>query len=214
MTQRTKGVLYTRADLFIHNALDDPVVVERLAERGITEADLSAASEMLADALAKESDVEERRGRQVLSTKELEALRAAAHARYMSHVEAARITFSDDDALRLALGLDRPRKTKRLGDWMMQAYSFDDTFFTTEASEALSSFGVTEDEMREGRSMIDAVLAANREQETLKAIARAAVRTAQDAREAVESWLTRSVRVARYAFADDPEYLERLGVTA
>jgi hypothetical protein len=213
MTATSKGALYTRADVFIHNALDDEDIQKQLATRGLTSEALGEGSALLERSLDSNSAAEEQRGLQTSATAALTKAREEAHETYMQHVEAVRIALDGDDPNRAALGVDQARATGRFGDWIVQAFRFYDVAVKGKVAEYLDGI-VSHDEFVEGREQIDAVLQLNRDQEAQKGIAARASRIARIDREALDAWLSKTIRIARLACADEPDVLEQLGVSS
>lgn len=211
MTTTTKGALYTRADVFIHNALDDESILTQLATRGLTMEALEEGGTLLQRSLDSNSVADEQRGLQTSATAALTKAREEAHETYMQHVEAVRIALDDDDPNRAALGVDQKRATGRFGDWIVQAFRFYDVAVKGTVADHLDGI-VSHDEFVNGRELIDAVLQLNRDQEAQKGIAARASRIARIDREALDAWLNRTIRIARLACAEEPDVLEQLGV--
>lgn len=196
------------------NAQADPELQAGLAARGYEAAQLAEGAALYEAAQAAQDDYAREYAEQYDATDALTEARAAADEVYPDHVELARIAFKRDRAARQALALDGRRRRTTAG-WLRQAQQFYTNALADDAlQEGLARFKVTPEELAEGRDLVAAVGTADSDQEREKGEAQKAREDRDEALDALDDWMDDFRDVARVAFRDDPQQLEKLGILA
>jgi hypothetical protein len=204
----------TKADVAIGNAIDDAELAGPLAEFGYDAERMQEGQSLLEAARSlhrtRTKDYGQKRG----SSEDLQQALDHANALYMQQVKLARLCMQDDAGSATMLGLIGRRKQSVSG-WIEQASTFyTNALSTPEVMEALSRYNVTEADLQEGRDRVDAVAALNRTQEKHKGAAQQVTSRRNEAMKALDAWMGEFRGVARIAFADDPQALEKLQIHA
>ena len=137
---------------------------------------------------------------------------AAANTRYIRHLTLARILYEHEVGRRLQLGLSGRRPRSHDG-WLLQAEQFYVPALNNPAIQAeLATVGITLASLQEVREMVEGVAAAWYNQKTAAGIAQEATRTRNAALQILRHAYSNLIAVARIAFADDLQKLERMGI--
>ena len=198
-------------DLAVKNALADPDLLTALTAWSYDAAKLNAGQALHDAALALHLDTDRERGEAVSATAALHSARDAAEKTYMQHVKVARVAL-DDPGLRRDLGLDGPRE-KALLPWLDQARNFyRSALAKPDVVTALTAFGMDALTLQAGADALDAVYAAHNARADESGEAQSSTEARDAALAAMDRWMGDFLRVARVAFEDDPQQLERLGI--
>ncbi len=143
------------------------------------------------------------------ATDSLELARSEARQLYLRHLEVARVALKDNRGASKTLQLSGARKRGMFG-WLAQAR----TFYANVAGvqETLAKFSLTEDELKQGQAMIEAVYQAHSARRKEFSEAKQATQNRDQALEALNDWTRAFVGIAKVAFANDPEALELMGL--
>lgn len=210
---RTIAERLAAVELAITNALADPDLLAPLAEWSYNEDKLNAGQAIHDAALALHIDADREHGEAVSATAALHAAREAANKVYMKHVKVARVALDDPGHLR-DLGL-KGRREDALLAWLDQARNFyRSALAKPEVLAELTVFGMDETKLQDGSDAIDAVYAARNVREDEAGEAQTATEHRDAALAVMDRWMGKFIRVARVAFEDDPQQLERLGIQA
>ena len=203
-----------RAHVALENARDDAAPDGPLAAFGYDDERLQQGRELLEKARrAQESFVKEY-GEQFESTDEYLDAREEADKTYMRHLKVARVAFDEDQPARGALRLDGRRK-QVLSKWLEQTRLFyRNALNDADYQAALSEYNITEDDLRAGLEKIDAVETADVRQEKEKSEAQRATDERDEAIDALDAYMSKFRDIARVAFEDDPQQLEKFTITA
>ena len=198
-------------DLAVKNVLREPDLLAALTPWSYDAVKLGAGQALHDAALALHLTTDRERGEAVSATAALHAARDAAYKTYMQHVKVARVAL-DDPGLRRDLGLDGPRE-KALLAWLDQARNFyRSALAKPDVVTALTPFGMDALALQAGSDAVEAVYAARNVREDEAGEAQTATEARDAALAALDRWMGDFLQVARVAFEDDPQQLERLGV--
>ncbi|MGB3779087.1 MAG: hypothetical protein WA960_12065 [Tunicatimonas sp.] len=143
------------------------------------------------------------------ATDSLELARAEARQLYMRHLEVARVALKDNRGASKTLQLSGNRKRGMFG-WLAQARTF---YANVEGvKETLAKFSLTEDELKQGQAMIEAVYQAHSTRRKEYSEAKQSTQNRDKALSELNDWMRAFVGIAKVAFANDSEALELLGL--
>jgi hypothetical protein len=200
-----------RADVAIHNALNDPEILAALTPFGYDETALQAGADLLAEAETLHRAQQAEYAEQYTATAALERAWDAARDLYMQHLALARVAFRDDRETYRFLGLDGRRKRSFAG-WVEQA----ETFYThlLETPDVLAAFRdrfpLEPSVFADGLAQVEALMEYNRVQEQKKSAAQQATKDRDAAFNALDAWLRDYRAVAKIALRDQLQMLEAL----
>ncbi len=138
--------------------------------------------------------------------------REAAHTTYMRHLALARIVYKNNVTRSHQLGLQGDRKNS-YAEWKIQA----DQFYNAALAEAaiqtdLAALGVTLTALQDAKALIDATDGAWHTQKKEAGEAQEATKARDEALDKLQDAYSDLIAVARVAFADDTQKLERMGI--
>lgn len=196
------------------NAQADADLQAGLAARGYEAAQIAEGAALYEAAQDAQDTYAREYAEQYEATDDLAKAQTAANAVYPAHVELARIAFKRDRAAYQALALDGRRRRATAG-WLRQAQQFYTNALADDAlQEGLARFKVTPEELAGGRDLVAAVATADSVQEKEKGEAQKAREDRDKALDALDDWMDDFRDVARVAFRDDRQQLEKLGILA
>ena len=143
------------------------------------------------------------------ATDSLEIARTEARQLYLRQLEVARVALKDNRGASKTLQLSGNRKRGMFG-WLAQAR----TFYANVAGvkETLAKYSLTEDELKQGQAMVEAVYQAHSTRRKEFSEAKQATQNRDQALESLIEWTRAFVGIAKVAFANDPEALELMGL--
>ncbi|NIM11977.1 MAG: hypothetical protein GTO45_07655 [Candidatus Aminicenantes bacterium] len=152
--------------------------------------------------------------RQFEATRFLADIRRRAGDELTRLSEVARIALKGNvDALQ-ALGL-KGKRSKGLGKWIQQAKHFyNNALASPTILEAFARYNVTPEDLQNGLQMILEVETADTRQERAKGDAQKATEVRDAAFKELRECMSEFYRIAKLAFADDRQQLEKLGIVA
>jgi len=147
------------------------------------------------------------------ATAAYETTREAAHTAYMRHLKLARVVYKNNVTRTHQLGLQGERLQSYSG-WKTQA----DQFYTAALAEAaiqtdLATLGITLASLNAAKTLIDAADTAWHTQKKETGEAQEATEARDAALDAFQEAYSDLITIARVAFEDDPQKLERMGIT-
>jgi hypothetical protein len=141
-------------------------------------------------------------------------LRERANQEYVRLLKIARVAFKNTPGVSVQLILSR-RRAKSLGDWIQQAnLFFDNSLGNPEILAGFSTFNITADVLQAAKVMVEEVKTAETRQEDLKGESQRATDLRDKTFEELKVWMSGYVQIARIAFSNDRQQLEKLGVVA
>ena len=201
-----------RARVALENARQDAVLAETLGRFGYDAERLNEGEGLLQTAQDTQETHAREYGDQYGATDVLKEAFERAHRTYMQHVRIARVALQEDRQTGVALDIDGRRK-QTMGGWLKQARLFyDNALSIPQVEAALGRFGVTREDLEAGRALVEAVGSAEAMQEREKSEAQKATEQRDVAMDALDGWMSDFINIARVAFEDDPQQLEKLHV--
>jgi len=200
------------AQVAIDNAISDTEVKTLVAEFGYDDAKLNAGKALLDSANDLQHKQQKEYGDQFEATSELNEARQTADKTYMRLVKVARVALANDYALVQKLDLRGERK-KSLSGWLAQAKQFYlNALADPTVIEKMSAFGMTQDKIEAGKTLVDQAEQANAAQKKEMGEAQQATLERDAAVDALNDWHSDFIAIARIALEDKPQLLEKLGI--
>ncbi|MCF8263043.1 MAG: hypothetical protein K9I99_00960 [Melioribacteraceae bacterium] len=196
----------------LENALNNSGVAAYLAELGYTADTINFGKNLYNEAFNLHRKQQIEYAEKFSATDELNKARQKASLTYMKFIKLARIKFKDNRGVYTELGLSGKRKLN-LSGWLNQAKMFYANLLTNEeAKTGLSTFGITNEKLLEGKALVDAVETAQSIQRKESGEAQQATKDRDSKIDELESWYSDFVSVARIALEEKPQYLEMFGI--
>ena len=200
-----------RARVAIDYTLRTPGMQKELNRVGFTKADVQRGKTLLAKVQLLDAAQQKEYGDRYQATDALAQARQQAREQYMQHLEVARLALKNQRGIWKTLEMNGARKTNLFG-WLAQARTF---YHNAElVASALAQYNITEAELQQGASMVEAVMEAydTRQQEDREA--QQATRQRNNAMDELKAWMRRFTLSAQLAFAEDPATLKELGLVS
>lgn len=158
--------------------------------------------------LAQKTEYAEQYG----ATAAYETAQTAAHTAYMRHLTLARVVYKNNVSRTHQLGLLGDRRRTHSG-WIAQAEQFYSAALTETAIQTdLAALGVTLASLQSAKTLLDAADGAWHTQKKERGEAQEATQARDEALDKLQDAYSDLITVARVAFADDGQKLERMGI--
>ena len=198
-----------RIRVAIDYALRIPEIQKTLAEVGFSKADLTRGKALLERVQMLDAVQQKEYGDRYQATDELTKAKQQAWALYTRHLATARFALKEERGHWKTLELSGKRKADLFG-WLTQARTFYDN--APLVKTILAKYDLSEAELQQGASMIDAVIEAYNVRQKEDSEAQAATQQRNEVLAQLESWMRRFAQSARLAFIDDTQTLKGLGL--
>ncbi|MGB3788039.1 MAG: hypothetical protein WA949_08515 [Phormidesmis sp.] len=206
--------LLSDAQLAIDNALNNPTILEYLADFGYTKAKIQQGKQLYSAAAATQLTQQSEAGGQISATTDVNEAWETAKKSYMRFLKVAHVAFKRNSGVATQLDLDGTRK-KSLSGWMAQANQFYKNALGDKAVLLeLKEFGITDQKLKAGLAELAVIEQANLVQEKEKGEAQSATQKRDAALDELQDWLSDYLAIAKVALEEDPQLLEGLGVLA
>lgn len=140
--------------------------------------------------------------------------RKAAEDSYNKYVYVARMLFKDDPYTMTLLHLSGKRK-RMFGVWVQDSFLFYSIALNNPGIlESFAACHVTAEDLAAGRDLVETARKAEVEKEKARAEAQKATETRDTAFTAMGEWMMSFLNIARLAFIDDRQQLEKLRIKA
>ena len=200
------------AQVTIDNARTDEEIKTRVAEFGYDDTKLEEGKALLDTANDLQQTQQNEYGDQFAATETLNAKKEEAENTYMRLVKVARVALASECALSQKLDLGGKRK-RTLSGWLAQAKQFYLNALADPAViEKMSAFGMTREKIEAGKTLVDQVEEANAAQKKEMGEAQQATQERDAAVDALHSWRSDFIAIARIALEDKPQLMEKLGI--
>ncbi len=202
-----------KAELALTNATTDAEMAANLAQVKYTAAEMAAGRALLVAARLAHRDVDAEAGEALTATAALTAAHGTTHKAYMKHAKLARAEFEGAAGILEDLGLRGDRAGDQAG-WVDQARNFYLSLLAQPALLArMDPYGMDAPALNAGRAAVEAVQAARGAAASEREGSQSATTARRLAMAALDKWMGKFIKVARVVFADQPQRLERLGIT-
>ena len=195
--------------LILSGALANPAILKKLAALGYDRKSIVAGQQLLTKMKNQQQLRETGENSQKASTQQVTQARQDANDRYMSHVKLARLIVPKDSQAWNDMKLSGRRRQDMAG-WLMQTQAFYQ--HAPAVAELLAQRGISAEEVAQTQAMTEAVAEARVEQNRHRGNKQVAKVRRDEEREALQKWMSKFIRAARYAFEDDKQQLESLGI--
>ena len=195
--------------LIINGALANPMILKKLSALGYDRKAILEGQQLFMKMKAQQQERETGENSQKASTRQMRQVRQEADARYMAHVKMARLIVPKESQDWNDMKLSGQRR-KDMAGWLIQTQAFYEHAPAVE--EALAQRGITREELTQVQKMIETVSEARVEQNRRKGSKQVAKVRRDEERKALQQWMSKFIRAARYAFEDDKQQLEALGI--
>jgi hypothetical protein len=204
----------TAARIAIDNALLDTTLHPALARYGFDLKKLQHGKQLYQLAADLRRHQRTGYGSQAGATDTLAELNRHIRTKYMRLVKVARIALKDHRIYLMTLDLHMARK-QSLAGWIAQAEHFYGNALDTPAIMwRLAEFGITDSTLRTGQQELEKVKSAQLAQAKGRGMAQKATQDRNHALAELDEWYRDFAKIARIAFADEPQQLEKLGIAA
>lgn len=209
-TQISKFLL--SAQTMIENALADEEIKQTLAAYGYTAEILTVGKKLYEKVAVLQNTRKREYGEQVAATAELNESRKQAKLLYMKTLKIARVALKEKVKADKAVMLYGARK-RSFSSWFEQAQAFyanlicDDEFMSI-----LSAYGYSPEKLEQEFAFINKVFAKHLIQKKETGEAQEATVIRDNALDDLIAWISDFKAVARVAFAENPQQLEKLGI--
>jgi hypothetical protein len=202
------------AETLIENAAGIPEIAAALALYGYDAGRLEEGRKLWSetDALVKKQSLDA--GGRSEATQEFDKAWTSANAAYIKALKVARVAFGEDAKAIAALKLYGPRK-QSLAGWLEQAQTF---YANLAADSGLSGrllrFGYTSVKLVAEAEAVDEVRQKTQAKVQGSGTAQASTAARDKKLRELDSWVSELRTIARVAFYENPQELEKLGVLA
>jgi hypothetical protein len=202
------------AKTLIENAIAVPEIAAALATYGYDAARLEEGRALWfeADSLVKKQSLDA--GGRFEATQEFDKAWTQANAAYMKALKVARVAFGEDAKAIAALKLYGPRK-QSLAGWLEQAQ----TFYANLAADSslagrLKRYGYDQAKLKLEAEAVEAVRLKTLAKVQGSGTAQASTAARDKKLRELDAWVSELRTIARVAFYENPQELEKLGVMA
>lgn len=206
MTQNQK---LERSYFAIEGVRSNPDRAKALKQAGWTTQETTQGWNLYQKAYGSYTDQKEKMSQQRIATDALRQAEADLDGIYKKHLSLTRMAVPYERDIYLTLELNGKRKKERSA-WFGQIRNFYDNI--GKVADQITPYGVTTEEIAQAQAMIDAVTAARVKQNDARGAAQQARIDRDEAYKELNTWMSKFIRTARFAFADTPQQLEALGI--
>ena len=209
--QMKRGINYEleNARLAIEGALSNPDILKKLQELGYSRKEILVGKGLYEKTKLLKNLRNKEDSDKCNVTSGLHAAQREADLIYKKHVKMARLAIPKDRKHWLVLELSGLRK-KDLTGWLDQTQSF--YAHLEPVAALLAQHGVAPEELAQAKAMIEAVAAARVEQNKGVSDVQHTKEQRDIALKELRQWMKKFIKAARYAFDDNKQKLEALGV--
>lgn len=202
----------TATSIFFENALGDPEMLSGFEIHGYTAEKLGEGKTVLDVVKQKQITKNTAHAAKHAATQIFRTNRQAAHKFFMRLVGFSNVAFSADTETREKLGIHK-RIPAKYADWLITVEQFYTVLLTDESLQTkLAAIGIKLEEFQAGHQLVlDTKAAANaRVQKDGKAQQSTKERNIEFHK--LEDFMSNCISIAKLAFDDKPQFLERLGI--
>lgn len=197
------------ARLAIYGALADPTIIKILTPLGYDRKELLAGKVRYEKVLMHQDQKKGRLNSQKETTHGLREAYKEGYALYVRHVKLARLALEPNRKPWNDLNLSGMRKQSITG-WLVQAKEFYSNM--EPVKDQLLKQGITEAEIEQAKAMIEAVEASRVAQNHDRSHAQQAREQRDAVRADLRQWMRRYKKALRFAFDENRQQLEALGM--
>jgi hypothetical protein len=204
-----------RYKVALDNTLEDTELQEGFARFGYDLPGIETGNTLYANAESLFHKQKRDYAMQYSATQRLNLLMEESESLFSQDRSVARIAFKDNVTVKTELNLFGKRRRKTFGHWVHEL----EFFYSSCAANSgivfgLEKFNITAEILQERLTKLGAVKTANSYQERLKGAAQRSTDRRDAALNELRSWMTDFFQIARLAFAEDKQQLEKVKILA
>jgi hypothetical protein len=204
--------LLVNSKMAISNAMSDDEIKTLLLEYNYDESRYNLGLELHKKAEELYKKQKKEYSEQYKASEELDKAYNAAKQVYREHVELTRLAFRNDPSQLVSLGIEGSMH-RQFSAWLTQARQFYDNAINDEkVLEKISRYNVTKEKLEKGFQLISMVEVANNKQEKEKGEAQQFTKDRDKTMDDLADWIYEFSVVAKFALAEKPQLLEKLGI--
>ncbi|MCY1721579.1 hypothetical protein OU798_14580 [Prolixibacteraceae bacterium Z1-6] len=204
--------LLTKSGVAINNGINQAAIASLLQEFGYTPERLAEGQDLRTTAGLLTNRQKKEDGEQQAATEALNQSIEEANRVYIPFLKIARVAFRKDTNRYIQLELNGSRKDSH-SDWLGQTKVFYANLLADEeALEKMAGYGQTQEKLETGLGLV--IIAEEKLAMRKKEMGEAqdATIARDEAVDALQEWYSDYIEIARLALADQPQYLEMLGI--
>lgn len=195
--------------LALGGALANPEIIKVMSPLGFDRKEILTGNSLLAKMVAQQEEREEEENKQKASTQKLRDAYKEANALYMTHLKVARLAVVPNSHAWNDMKLSGSRSQDMSG-WLIQVKAFYKHAATV--AGLLAYRGITAEELAQAQAMIEAVADARIAQNKCRSNKQVAKVRRDQERKEMQKWMSKFIKAARFAFDEDKQQLEALGI--
>jgi hypothetical protein len=204
--------LLVNSKMAINNAMSDEEIKTLLLEYNYDDSRYNEGLELNKKAEDLYKKQKKEYSEQYKASEELDKAYNEAKPVYLEHVELTRLAFRHDASILVSLGIDG-RLHRQFSAWLTQARQFYDNAINDEkVLKKVSRYNLTKEKFEKGFQLISMVEIANNKQEKEKGEAQQFTKERDKAMDDLSDWIYELSVVAKFALAEKPQLLEKLGI--
>lgn len=193
----------------VAGALASPEIIRIMSPLGYDRKEINFGNSLLTKMANQQDEREHEENLQKISTQKLRGAYKEANTLYMGHLKFARLLFAPQSQGWNDMKLGGKRSQNMAG-WLMQAKSFYK--YAIPLADTFAQRGITAEELAQAQAMIEAVADARVQQNQSKSRKQIAKERRDQERKEMQRWMSKFIKAARYAFDEDKQQLEALGI--
>ena len=201
-----------RHRILIGNGIQDPVISERMACYGYTQEKMKQASLMHQEVEKTNQQNHFKHGDYDQSKNKLKKAKKAFHKAYIVDLEFARIALAKQPNLLDRIGASG-RRQKAVATYLYEAKWFYRSLANDESLlNMMSVYGYTKETIRQRQKEIENIYRLMEKKVRASGEAQHSTQVRNRKLRELDLWVSEYKKVARLAFREDPQYLEKLGI--
>jgi len=204
--------LLVNSKMAINNAMSDEEIKTLLLEYNYDDSRYNEGLELNKKAEELYNKQKKEYSEQYKASEELDKAYKAAKPVYQEHVDLTRLAFRHDPSQLVSLGVEGSLH-RQFSAWLTQARQFyDNTINDEKVLGKIARYNLTKEKLEKGFQLISIVEVANNKQEKEKGEAQQFTKDRDKAMDALSDWTYELSVVAKFALAEKPQLLEKLGI--
>lgn len=202
------------AETTFTNVAQDPDLAGPLAEFGYDTDRMQEGETLFQEARDAFQEQVRQYGEQYDATERVQRAYESAQEEYRAFVRVARVALRDRDGLGAVLDLSGTRNRSLSGGLEQMRLFYQNALGDDQILDALALFNVTPEKLEEAQRRLDTVATLRAEQSSESGEAQDATKIRDAAMQELDAWMRDFQDIARVAFTDRPQFLEKMGMLA
>lgn len=200
--------------VLIDNAITENEIQAKLEVYGYTLERLNEGKSLLTILKEQQHQQKADYGQQFAATDAFQGAREVADKTYRRYHKVAQVAFRNNRSATQALGLNNLTKTRVYSQWLDRTSQFYANLLAdNDLLAGMTRFGVTREQLEAGKSQVDATENARKARELKKGGAQSATSKRNTAYDNLNNWLSEFRPIVEIALEDEPQLLEKLGIS-